>query len=58
MTLEERCNLVLSVARVLYVNGQATDQTLATAERLSNCLECRTGGRGRQAAASLRTTAR
>jgi uncharacterized membrane protein YjjP (DUF1212 family) len=38
MTLEERSNLVLAVARVLYVNGQSTQQTLGAAERLSNCL--------------------
>jgi uncharacterized membrane protein YjjP (DUF1212 family) len=34
MTLEERANVVLAVARVLYVNGQATDDTLAAVERL------------------------
>jgi uncharacterized membrane protein YjjP (DUF1212 family) len=34
MTSEERCNLVLASARVLYVNGQATDRTAAAAERL------------------------
>jgi hypothetical protein len=34
MTLEERSNLVLAFARVLYVNGQATDQTVAATERL------------------------
>jgi uncharacterized membrane protein YjjP (DUF1212 family) len=38
MTLEERSNLVLAVARVLYVNSQSTHQTLGAAERLSNCL--------------------
>ena len=38
MTLEERSNLVLAVARTLYVNGQATDQTLFAAERLGNTL--------------------
>jgi uncharacterized membrane protein YjjP (DUF1212 family) len=38
MTREERSNLVLFFARVLYVNGQSTHQTLGTAERLSNCL--------------------
>ncbi len=38
MTLEERSNLVLAVARVLYVNGETTDQTVGSAERLSNCL--------------------
>ncbi len=31
MTLEERADLVLAVAQVLYVNGQSTDQTLASA---------------------------
>ncbi len=41
MTLEERCNLVLAFARVLYVNGQATDQTLDAAERLANTLGLR-----------------
>jgi len=34
MTWEERCNLVLTSARVLYVNGQATDQTGAAVERI------------------------
>jgi uncharacterized membrane protein YjjP (DUF1212 family) len=38
MTLEERSNLVLAAARVLYVNGESTDQTVGAAERLSNCL--------------------
>ncbi len=38
MTLEERSNLVLAAARILYVNGQSTHQTLGAAERLSNCL--------------------
>ena len=38
MTLEERSNLVLAVARVLYVNGETTSRTLGAAERLSNCL--------------------
>ena len=41
MTLEERSNLVLAFARVLYVNGQATDQTLAAAERLGDTLGLR-----------------
>jgi uncharacterized membrane protein YjjP (DUF1212 family) len=41
MTLEERSNLVLAFARVLYVNGQATDQTLDAAERLANTLGLR-----------------
>ena len=38
MTPEERSNLVLAVARVLYVNGQSTQQTVDATERLSNCL--------------------
>src|SRR6266446_5573051 len=42
MTLEERSNLVLAFARVLYVNGQATDQTLDAAERLGHTLGVRT----------------
>src|SRR5216683_2348898 len=41
MTLEERSNLVLVFARVLYLNGQATDQTLDAAERLGDTLELR-----------------
>jgi uncharacterized membrane protein YjjP (DUF1212 family) len=41
MTLEERSNLVLAVARVLYANGQSTDQTLASAERLGHTLGLR-----------------
>lgn len=38
MTLKERSDLVLAFARVLYVNGQATDQTVAAAERLGRAL--------------------
>src|SRR5262245_61849978 len=34
MTSAERSNLVLAFARVLYVNGQATEQTVAAAEQL------------------------
>jgi uncharacterized membrane protein YjjP (DUF1212 family) len=41
MTLEERSNLVLAFTRVLYVNGQSTDRTLAAAERLGNILGMR-----------------
>src|SRR6266481_3219250 len=41
MTLEERSNLVLAFARVLYVNGQDTDQTLDAAERLGDTLRVR-----------------
>jgi len=36
MTLEERSDLVLSFARVLFVNGQSTDQTLEAACRLAD----------------------
>jgi uncharacterized membrane protein YjjP (DUF1212 family) len=39
MNLEERANLVLDLARVLYANGQSTDQTLAEAERFGRTLE-------------------
>ena len=42
MTSDERCNLVLAFARVLYVNGQATDQTVAATERLGSALGLRT----------------
>jgi len=38
MTREERSNLVLAFARVLYINGESTQQTLSAAQRLSNCL--------------------
>lgn len=38
MTLEERGDLVLAASRVLYVNGQATDEITAAAERLGNAL--------------------
>jgi uncharacterized membrane protein YjjP (DUF1212 family) len=41
MTLEERSNLVLAVARVLYVNGQATEETVAAAEQLGRALGLR-----------------
>ena len=41
MTLEDRADLVLNVARVLFINGQSTDQTLAAAERLSHTLGLR-----------------
>jgi uncharacterized membrane protein YjjP (DUF1212 family) len=38
MTVEERSNLVLALARVLYINGQSTDETLAAAERFGGAL--------------------
>jgi len=41
MTLEERFNLVLVFARVLYVNGQATDEAVGAAERLGHILGLR-----------------
>jgi len=41
MTFAQRCNLVLAFARVLYVNGQATEQTVAAAERLGRTLGLR-----------------
>jgi hypothetical protein len=41
MTLEERSNLVLALARVLYANGQSTDQTLAAAARFGSSLGLR-----------------
>jgi uncharacterized membrane protein YjjP (DUF1212 family) len=39
MSLEQRSDLVLDFARVLYVNGQATDQTVTAANRLGRALE-------------------
>src|SRR3989441_3722697 len=39
MTLQDRSDLVLTFARVLHVNGQSTDETVAAAERLSNDLD-------------------
>src|SRR6516162_2012368 len=41
MTSDERCNLVLAFARTLFVNGQATDQTVAGTERLARALGLR-----------------
>jgi uncharacterized membrane protein YjjP (DUF1212 family) len=41
MTRQEHYDLVLAFARVLYVNGQATDQTVAAAERLGRALGLR-----------------
>jgi uncharacterized membrane protein YjjP (DUF1212 family) len=39
MSSEERSELILSFARVLYVNGQATDQVVAAIRRLGNKLD-------------------
>src|SRR5260370_35034258 len=41
MTTDERSRLVLVFARVLYVNGQATEQTMSAAERLARALGLR-----------------
>src|SRR5712672_3908659 len=41
MTSDERCNLVLTFARTLFFNGQATDQAVAAAERLGRALGLR-----------------
>ena len=41
MTSDERSNLVLTFARTLFVNGQATDQMVAAAERLARALGLR-----------------
>jgi len=38
MMVDERCNLVLAFARALYVNGQATEDTVAAGERLGRAL--------------------
>src|SRR5437879_6791923 len=38
MTLQERCELVLTFARVLHVDGQSTHETMVAAEQLSNKL--------------------
>jgi len=41
MTPDERAELILAFARVLYVNGQATDQVIAAGQRLGNGLGVR-----------------
>jgi uncharacterized membrane protein YjjP (DUF1212 family) len=41
MTLVERSNLILAAARVLYVNGQATEETVAAAGQLGRALGLR-----------------
>jgi uncharacterized membrane protein YjjP (DUF1212 family) len=41
MMTNEGCSLVLSFARTLFVNGQATEQTVAAAERLARKLGLR-----------------
>ena len=42
MTLQERSDIVLAFTRVLYANGQSTDDMLAAAARLSHDLGLRT----------------
>src|SRR5262249_60871317 len=39
MTPRERAELVLSFARLLYVNGESTDETMVAAERLGSSLD-------------------
>jgi uncharacterized membrane protein YjjP (DUF1212 family) len=41
MTSDEPSNLVLAFARTLFVNGQATDETVSAAERLARALGLR-----------------
>jgi uncharacterized membrane protein YjjP (DUF1212 family) len=41
VTLKERSNLVLAFARVLYVDGQSTDETVTASERLGDSLGLR-----------------
>ena len=41
MTLQERSDLVLAFTRLLYVNGQSTDDTLTEADKLSHYLNVR-----------------
>jgi uncharacterized membrane protein YjjP (DUF1212 family) len=55
MTADERCNLVLGFARTLFINGQATDQTVAAAERLSCALDLRADVMARWGALQLQS---
>jgi uncharacterized membrane protein YjjP (DUF1212 family) len=41
MPLDERSDLVLALARILFINGQATEQTVAATERLARRLGLR-----------------
>jgi len=41
MSLEQRAELILAFAKILYVNGQSTDQTLIVAEQLAHTLGLR-----------------
>src|ERR1700733_14560348 len=54
-TPEERANLILAFVRVLYVNGQATDQVLAAGEHLGESLALRASIMPRWGELQLRT---
>jgi hypothetical protein len=41
MTADEQCRLFLAFAKVLFVNGQATERTVGAAERLARALGLR-----------------
>jgi uncharacterized membrane protein YjjP (DUF1212 family) len=41
LTLEERSDLILALARILFINGQSTDQTLTAAEQVGRVLGLR-----------------
>ena len=41
MTREERSHLILTFARVLFINGESTNLTVSTAGRLGQCLGLR-----------------
>ena len=41
MSLQERSDLILDFAKVLFANGQATDQTISATERLGRGLGLR-----------------
>jgi len=43
MTPRERAELVLSFARLLYVNGESTDATMVAAEGLGSSLDLDAG---------------
>jgi uncharacterized membrane protein YjjB (DUF3815 family) len=55
MTPKERAELVLSFARVLHVNGESTDETMAAAERLGNSLNLDAGIQARWGELQLRS---
>jgi hypothetical protein len=40
MTADEEANLVLAFAKVLYINGRATEQTVSAAERPARAGDC------------------